>query len=532
MFHWNKTGWENVLDANIMVHGAAFHNGQLLRGRAFGQAFERVELKPETWTDMLTNCNGFFAIASQKPEATIVAVDRLRSIPVFYGQYAGTVYISDDAEWVRQQVGDWGMDPIAREQFQLSGYVTGSNTLYHNVKQLQAGELLYVSNSFSPNLTHHRWYRFTHNETENHEEAFLLKQLDQSVESSVRRLAEYANGRQIIIPLSGGYDSRLIALMLKRISYENTLTFTYGVSSNNESEYSRKVAEALGLRWYFVEYSSHEWREWWQSEERLAYQRWSSGWVSLPHVQDWLAVRHLKSNDIADADAVFCPGHGAMAILSHLGKVHPIKNKNAVPELIFRSKFGLAPSGIKQHDRAIKRILLMLEDVWVGNEDPYSLFSYFEWCERQSKFLANSVRVYEYFGFDWWLPLWDSDFMSFWMSAPIDIRKGKGWYATYVKNLYASVTADGDLQNATALSPFYIRYTKNHLRRANINIYRWLYKFWKSKKYQTSPINPYCRYSSDFVSKRLMSGYTANGIDAEQFIAAFDFAEDPKTGLR
>ena len=36
-----------------------------------------------------------------------------------------------------------------------------------------------------------------------------------------------------------------------------------------------------------------------------------------------------------------------------------------------------------------------------------------EFYDRQSKHVISKQRVYEYFGFDWSLPLWDKDYIEF-----------------------------------------------------------------------------------------------------------------------
>jgi asparagine synthase (glutamine-hydrolysing) len=61
-----------------------------------------------------------------------------------------------------------------------------------------------------------------------------------------------------VVPLSGGLDSRIIVAMLKRLGVEDVICFTYGKKGNREAEISRQVAEALGYRWYFVEYTKEK----------------------------------------------------------------------------------------------------------------------------------------------------------------------------------------------------------------------------------------------------------------------------------
>lgn len=36
-----------------------------------------------------------------------------------------------------------------------------------------------------------------------------------------------------------------------------------------------------------------------------------------------------------------------------------------------------------------------------------------EWNGRQSRFIINSLRVYDFFDISWAIPLWDNDLMTF-----------------------------------------------------------------------------------------------------------------------
>jgi hypothetical protein len=48
-------------------------------------------------------------------------------------------------------------------------------------------------------------------------------------------------------------------------------------------------------------------------------------------------------------------------------------------------------------------------------------------AERQAKFICSSVRVYEDFGFEWRLPLFDHELMDFWARAA-QLRVGRALY--------------------------------------------------------------------------------------------------------
>ena len=53
-------------------------------------------------------------------------------------------------------------------------------------------------------------------------------------------------------------------------------------------------------------------------------------------------------------------------------------------------------------------------------EDIYEVWEY---QERQVKFIIQGQRVYDYFGFDWYLPFWDASVVRFWSEMPIELEK-------------------------------------------------------------------------------------------------------------
>tara|TARA_R110001599_G_scaffold68408_9_gene192727 strand:- start:7807 stop:9444 length:1638 start_codon:yes stop_codon:yes gene_type:complete len=392
----------------------------------------------DAWIATLKNLIGFFALVKKGKNTVFAAVDHIRSRPLFYAVNEQTFYLSDSAEWVRQQMNETVMDEYAKAEFQLTGYVTGKNTLYKSVKQLQAGEcLVYTENK----LVVKRYYSFEHREPEQYKESALLDELDIVAKASIQRMISYANGRQIVIPLSGGYDSRLIATLLKEANYDNIITFTYGIKGNKEAAYSKIVADNLGLKWYFIEYTEDLWKTAWQTEERKRYQRESSNWCSLAHMQDWLAVKIMKEQSIIENNAIFVPGHsGDMVAGSHIPNFIQTnltvryKKDILVEHLLHKhyclarlSEFKILVSVFKEEIESS----LALQATYSAQEFANECERY-NWQNRQAKYIVNSVNVYGFFDYDWWIPLWDRNFIEFFENLPLVLRN-HSWYTSYVK---------------------------------------------------------------------------------------------------
>lgn len=387
----------------------------------------------------LKKSNGFYSIINIEGDVGWIAVDRIRSLPLFYGQHNGKFFISDDARWVREQVHDNEMDPIAREEFLTCGYVTGPDTLFPNVKQVQAGEVIFfqIDNDGEIAIEPHRYFRYYPSNFFSEPPELLHEKLDMISTNVFQRLIEYANGRTLVVPLSGGYDSRHIVLMLKRMGYKNVLAFSYGKPGNREAEISEAVAKSLGIPWEFVPYSNEKWYEWYRSPEMERYFMYADGLASLPHVQDWPAVWSFKKDKRIPNDAIFVPGHTPMLAIQ-INAVERIWNRTKGEQCFFKMLREAHYNLREQKDSLIhctRNIWYSKQFDMTSKEKVAAIGDFWAWTERQSKFICNSVRVYEFFGFDWWLPLWDLEFVSFCERIPYECRLGKSFYKKYVDRI-------------------------------------------------------------------------------------------------
>ncbi|PMR75016.1 asparagine synthase-related protein [Billgrantia endophytica] len=444
------------------LRGAAWLNGQRLStSEAVTLADPAAGIDP--WRNRLSELNGFHALVRRDETGLVAMVDRIRSIPLFYGVAAGDMFLSDDADWVRARVGEESMNEEARADFELAGYVTGRDTLFRRVKQLRAGEALVVRDGdMGPVLDLERYFLFHYHGASDRDDTHRRVRLEAVVEDAFRRLVKMAGGRQIVVPLSGGHDSRLVATMLARLGYPNVLTYAYGHRGNREAEVSRAVAGRLGLPWVFVEYSQTAWREVATTDDYWEYQQWASGWNSITNMQDWLAVKLLTERGDVEPGSVFVPGHCCVTGFlpspvfeaGREGRLMPAGDLgNELRERHFMLRAG-AEGKARFQEHVLPRLARAhpLEEALTA-DDFIREFVLFGWQERQAKFIVNTVRSFEFFGHDWWMPLYDRDFMAFWQDVPRDWLEGRGGYVAFVERVFGELSGcDTPLGNAAQTS--------------------------------------------------------------------------------
>lgn len=450
----DKSLWDAT--ENAYIRGNIFLDDKLLNSSEISQLISSQKILNDLMI-LLKRFNGFFAIIYQNKEALYVVADHVRSIPLFYGSDDNEIYISDDPQWIKREIKDNDIDELSAAEFLLTGFVTGKDTLYPHMKQLNAGEMLYVRDDHKEfKLDLLRYYSYNPGNYFIKNKKDLVADLDLVLLEVFKRLIKWANGRTIVIPLSGGYDSRLVALMLKRLGYKNLIAYSYGKSGNRESEISKILADSLSIRWEFVPYSNDAWYHWYRSEEWKNYCQISCGLSSIPHLQDWPAVGELKKQSLIPEDSVFVQGGGVMDLGTNFYKMdteayytlkleqiapntssEKVMNKNDFTQLILNKRYRLWNWSEQKNiwGPKFEEKLNSTIDVSCSAENVVNAFDRWDWKELEAKFYVNSVRVYEFWGYKWWLPLWDSEFIDFWCRLPIADRLGKSLYKKYVNNL-------------------------------------------------------------------------------------------------
>src|SRR5690606_23739903 len=125
-------GWQTAPSAaaqEVWVKGSPYVANQKQTAQMLAEALPLLLRGEEAPQQFMLRYNGFYSLVCRRADELFASVDRLRSLPLFYCLVSGQLYLSDDAEWIRQHAGDHAMDPVAREEFQLAGYVTGRDTL-------------------------------------------------------------------------------------------------------------------------------------------------------------------------------------------------------------------------------------------------------------------------------------------------------------------------------------------------------------------------------------------------------------------
>jgi asparagine synthase (glutamine-hydrolysing) len=420
---WRRSGgtW-----ARGTAYGA---DGPIWEGAALAA---HLDGPPATLGSRVAALSGTFAVVCEREGTVAVAADRIRSFGLVWGRDAdGTLCLGDDALALAHAVGARLDSPEAAAELMLQSAVVGPSTLSTAVRGAQAGEAVVFRDGEE---RRQRWARYADGPALDVPEADLVEEGARLLERAFDRMIASVRGRPVVVPLSGGMDSRLVAALLARGGRTDALCFTYGRRYLAEPRASQRVAESLGLQWAFVPYSYRRWHRWGQSGAFRRYQRRAAGLAAIEHEQDWPAVGALRQRGLVPEGAVFVPGHAG----DFLGGSHLA----AAPEPAERDPVALARAHyyVEWPTRGLDPDLGAALDARIaaevgGAEGPRALLR-FGWQERQAKVIANSVRVYEDHGYDWRLPFWaDADVFDFWGRVPVRLLRGRRLYDAVLRRL-------------------------------------------------------------------------------------------------
>ncbi len=435
--HWFKYQQRE----NLAYFKGSFHyKGQSFTHNTAVECLLNLFSSGMSFEEVLRSLRGHFAFVVKTASYVIAAVDRIRSTPLFYSNTQENCYISHDARVVKKKSQIEDLHSQGLLEYKMSGYTTGSSTIYNCLYQLQAGEMLIWEKSV-PKLKTHRYYRYLPTKITSATEDDLLDELAEVTHQIFVRTVEKAKGAPLWVPLSGGYDSRLVICKLKELGYENVQTFSYGPVKNDEAKAAQFVAKTLRVPWLFIPSQHRTTRRFFHSAQRKNYWASADGLSSQPFVQDIEPLSRLKKQGKIPEDAVIINGQSGDYISGN--HILPslvqgdVSWKNLL-ETLSNKHFSLwsplkTEANIAQVQRAIADSLQREKNEDLSREKMIALYEYWEWQERQSKYVVNGQRAYDFLNLAWELPLWDDDYLDYWIKVPFELKFKQTLYRKYLE---------------------------------------------------------------------------------------------------
>ena len=495
----NTYKWYN--NGKIYVIGSIYYNDEFLSGEKFVHFIEKNKDKLKTLLNKLT---GFYSIIINDNEQILLISDVMRTFPLFYSTSNNTIEISDNINFFSNKSID---QKLCNELIELR-YIVGNNTIYKDIYQMQSNEIITINNNGK--IKSERYYDFK-SQNKLIEKKDVFKNITTTFDLAIDKLIKYANGRPIILPLSGGYDSRQILLSLHKKKYNNVICYTYGKNIKEEALISKKLAEKMGYKWYFIKYDNKKMKKIYYNKKMYGnLVDYISRGFSSPHIQEWASIKYLKENDLLPNNSIIAPGFTGDALSgSHISKEFFTKKEYTKEELLkqiidynFIITNNYTDNALRlENTLSIKKNKLNLQET-------LDYYNKYDFEERQVKYITNSVRIYDYYGYEWYLPFWDKGYINTWMNIDIKHKYNRNALAEYFNNEYHDLMKE---------IPIYQKETKNKNKNIIIKIINIL------KHYYNDNLNlygylKYTKYLRTYISKRVVSYDYSFGYDYIKYI--------------
>ena len=459
-FHWFKNDTISVKGCFFDDKNNFYEKSDLL------DYFKSVKTKADL-IDKITEANGIFTVIIKIKDIIMIASDTSRIFPLFYSFQKNSLFISDDIVFLKTNLKISVINKQSETEFNSAAHTIGNKTLLKNIYQTQSNEFLIFQNNKLINQQF--FFSYSTNKLNPAPYESLKSQAIQVFEETFKRLIISLQNRPVILPLSGGYDSRLIALMLKKHNYTNVICFTFGKKNNFETENSKKTAEALNFKWLFIEYSKELINNYIETESFKEYVHFAGKYSSMPFLQEYFAVKYLKDNNLIAENSVFIPGHsGDLLGGSQLIKVVSENLKpSGISNLIVKKKFfynSISDSEKPEIKKAVKNSLLSFNPDY-QKDIPYSVFEDYDIKEKLTKFIFNSTSVFNFFGFEQRFPYWDKKMLCFFKNVPFEYKKMKLLYDDVLKNhFFKSFNLNFEKEIQSSLFSVSVQKIKNRIK--------------------------------------------------------------------
>ncbi len=456
--------WEERTEKDISVY---------LKGYIYSHTIDEIiealkYLDKESIKTFVNLLDGHFELIVQKNNFSFIAVDKIRSTPLFFAKINNKFYVDCDPKKI---VNRDNFEKDIREdsmlEISMSGYTIGNKTIFKGLNSLKSGELVIFANNDFKYIQYYKYFgEIDYKKYENY-----VQELSYVTLGVFRKLLDNIGNKQIIIPLSAGNDSRLVASMFKHLGAKNVKCYSYGSTGSFEAGAAKIVAEKLGYEWIFVPLTYKGEKEYYRSNKYQEYLEFSETFCSIPYTQGLSTIRYLKDINWIEEDAIFINGNSGdfisgahindLMIKNTKGMTKEIRKENILDNLI-KKHFSLW-----EYLKTDKNIKYIKKNLWheisaacggLGKkEKDHMFYEYSELIDRQSSYVVTGQKVYEFYKHEWRLPLWDDDYLYFWQKVPAELKVNQRLYMDMLKSEnFGNVWGDNIPVNKKNITPKWV----------------------------------------------------------------------------
>lgn len=414
------------------------------------------------FSNILADVAGHFGVIIEHEDAILAATDHIRNVPLFYSTVDGVV-VSDRFSWIRDRVPSQPVStPVAIELLQ-SRMLSGQATLHPDINKIQTAGAISLSKS-TGELESTRYHKYCLSDNLDYDKTkeYYLDKLVSALDGAFSRLRRSVADSPVILALSAGVDSRLLAYWLRRHEFENVFTFTYDIGTN-ENDMARTVASELGFEWTCIDITRERLETYLRSETASQMEEQFGGYgTKIPTPRTVLTLQELNENTNFPDEGMVLYGFQMFVALDKFPRMFFRKRsveKNEHIRSLIDWKYSYIPVG--DNIRSVLTDRLLQLDIYQDAESEFDrlaaaeLLDQFYLYENHSSKGPGNRLLFNNFGYDLWYPFYDAEVIDFVSTIPIELR--------FRKSLLRELVEQLDKEYLTDTPPGYTKPTKRRI---------------------------------------------------------------------
>jgi|GEM_PF-3223158 len=435
-------------------------------------------------THFLNDLNGQFAACIYDFQSckTYLISDRYGTKPVYYTLVNGTFLFAPEVKALLIKQTDRNINPKAVSDSFHFGFLMGYDTYFEKIHQLPEGSVM-VYHDGQVNITRYWEYpdderiyayrRITDAEKKKYHEELS------AVITKVMKRQLTSNQEGLLVPLSGGLDSRYIIAFASEFSSHPVTAYTMGPDESEDQMYAKEVARLTGTDHHqFVIKPNDTWKD----ASAFAYYSDGMSLINGP-IQGFAPLRHFyRKKEIIVAsqtiDAIFG---------SSLWR-KPIKKILGSSSLDDKMKHHLQHLFSKFPEQLLKRVFT--EDFYKNLGDGYLITPekyllpgrlpvnmYFRmFMNEYSRRGVLGGNVLYHLMYEIRMPTFDNDLFDFGFRLPLTLRHNQNLYRFVFRDLFPR------------LSEVKREFLNLPIHASNLDIWRKIMEFKITKRLKSTPV--------------------------------------------
>lgn len=244
--------WKETADFVIVMDGEILSWDHAIPGNSATEKL--LNLFQEKKEELVNDVNGNFSILiwDKKNKTLHIMSDRLGLRPLYYAQYQGKTFFASETKAILADPGfikKYNRDAVI--DFFSYEFIPNDQTLMEGIRVFPYASRLNI-NVANDRLDFIKYWDFQFKQELPKEKTIkaYARRLNEITRSAVERTMQ--GPYKVGLPLSGGFDSRMIAAMIDK-KYYPLNTYTFGIKGCIDDQIARKISRMMGATHHSVE---------------------------------------------------------------------------------------------------------------------------------------------------------------------------------------------------------------------------------------------------------------------------------------